>query len=103
MRVHDDLRQMSGVRYENDHQKPIYERKEIVQARYGPVLALNNDTALEALFEDLDLSMNEDEVKTRQICCFDHILNLIAKTVLSGFDTDSFVDEVDVGNAEADF
>ncbi|KAF3343220.1 hypothetical protein VD0002_g9711 [Verticillium dahliae] len=64
--------------------------------------AANNDTTLEALFEELDLLMDEDEVKARRIRCFGDVLNLIAKAFLSGFDADAF-DEVDVGNAEADF
>ncbi|KFA69586.1 hypothetical protein S40285_09290 [Stachybotrys chlorohalonatus IBT 40285] len=64
--------------------------------------AANNNIALEALFEELDLVMDKDEVKACWICCFGHVLDLIAKAFLYSFDADAF-DEVNIVDAKADF
>ena len=69
-----------------------------IQERVGYFVldnARNNDTAMEALAEEFEF-----KVKERRLRCAGHIINLVARQILFGEDTDAFEIEASVAKDE---
>jgi hypothetical protein len=58
---------------------------------------------MEALYKVLGLLIDMNETKAHWVHCFGHISASIAKAFLSSFGVDAFDDEVNMGDAGADF